>query len=129
MTKILLVDDVYTARSMIERVLRRVGGYEVVTVGTGEDALRAAAAEQPDLIVLDISMAGMDGLDTLRELRAAGISSPVVAYTARAERVQGEYLAHGFNAYVQKDGSLTTLLTTVRVLVGGENAEGERVRG
>ena len=119
MAKILLVDDVYTARSMIERVLRRVGGYEVVTVGTGQDALRAAADEQPDLIVLDISMAGMDGLTTLRELRAAGVTSPAVAYTARAERTQGEYLAHGFAAYVQKDGSLTTLLTTVRELVGG----------
>lgn len=119
MAKILLVDDVYTARSMIERVLRRVGGYEVVTVGNGEEALTAAASEHPDLIVLDISMAGMDGMETLRQLRASGITSPIVAYTARAEHTQGEYVARGFTAYVQKDGSLTTLLTTVRVLVGG----------
>ncbi len=117
MAKILLVDDVYTARSMMERVLQRVGRYEVLAVGNGEEALEAAVAERPDLIVLDISMAGMDGLTTLHELRARGVTSPVVAYTARAERTQGEFVAQGFTAYVQKDGSLSTLLTTVRELV------------
>ncbi len=118
MAKILLVDDVYTARSMMERVLQRVGRYEVLAVGNGEEALEAAVAERPDLIVLDISMAGMDGLTTLHELRARGVTSPVVAYTARAELTQGEFVAQGFTAYVQKDGSLSTLLTTVRELVG-----------
>ncbi len=118
MTKVLLVDDVYTARSMIERVLTHVGRYEVVAVGSGEEALVAAAAEEPDVVVLDISMAGMDGLATLQALREMGVLSPVVAYTARTERTQGEFVAQGFTAYVQKNGNLTNLLTTVRELVG-----------
>ena len=118
MAKILLVDDVYTARSMMERVLTHVGRYEVTSVGTGEEALAIAVAQAPDIIVLDISMAGMDGLTTLRELRARGILCPVVAYTARTERTQGEFVAQGFTAYVQKNGNLTDLLTTVRELVG-----------
>lgn len=118
MTRILLVDDVYTARSMTERVLTTVGRYEVVAVGSGDEALSAAAAAHPDLVVLDISMAGMDGLNTLRELRARGYSSPVVAYTARGERTQGEFVAQGFTAYVQKNGNLTNLLTTIREIVG-----------
>jgi CheY-like chemotaxis protein len=118
MAKILLVDDVYTARSMMERVLTHVGRHEVVAVGSGEEALVAAAAQPPDVVVLDISMAGMDGLTTLRELRAQGLTCPVVAYTARSERTQGEFVAQGFTAYVQKNGNLTDLLTTVRELVG-----------
>jgi two-component system OmpR family response regulator len=118
MAKVLLVDDVYTARSMIERVLTHVGRYSVVSVGSGEEALTAAVAQLPDVIVLDISMAGMDGLTTLQELRARGVACPVVAYTARTERTQGEFVAQGFTAYVQKNGNLSDLLTTVREIVG-----------
>lgn len=118
MAKILLVDDVYTARSMIERVLTHVGRYKVIAVGSGEEAIASAVATPPDIVVLDISMAGMDGLTTLSELRARGIGSPVVAYTARAERTQGEFVAMGFTAYVQKNGNLTNLLTTIREIVG-----------
>jgi CheY-like chemotaxis protein len=118
MARVLLVDDVYTARSMVERVLVRVGGYEVQSVGSGEEALAAATAAPPDVVILDISMAGMDGLSTLRELRAAGVACPVIAYTARTERVSGEFVAQGFDAYISKNGNLSILLTTVRELLG-----------
>ncbi|GAB4429730.1 MAG: response regulator [Chloroflexi bacterium OHK40] len=118
MTRILLVDDVYTARSMVERVLRHVGRYEVHSVGSGAEAIAAAIEQRPDVIVLDISMAGMDGLKTLAELRAGGVTSPVVAYTARTERTPGEFVAHGFTAYVPKNGNLSNLLTTIREIVG-----------
>jgi CheY-like chemotaxis protein len=120
MAKILLVDDVYTARSMIERVLARVGRHEVLAVGSGQDALDAARVEQPDIVVLDISMAGMDGVTTLQQLRSLGLTSPVIAYTARSERTQGEFVGLGFTAYVQKNGNLTNLLTTIREIVGAD---------
>lgn len=118
MAKILLVDDVYTARSMIERVLSRVGGYEVRAVGSGPEALVAAAAAPPDLIILDISMAGMDGSATLAALRAHGVGCKIVAYTARKETRSGEFVAQGFDAYIAKNGDLSELLTRVRELVG-----------
>ncbi len=118
MARVLLVDDVYTARSMVERVLVRVGRYEVQAVGSGEEAVAAATATPPDLVILDISMAGMDGSATLRALRASGITCPVMAYTARTERVVGEFVAQGFDAYVLKNGNLGDLLTTVREIVG-----------
>lgn len=118
MAKILLVDDVYTARSMIERVLRHVGRYEVLSVDNGQEALNAAQIDPPDVIILDINMANMDGLHTLRQLRQRGVACPVVAYTARSERSPGEFVAQGFSAYVSKNGNLSGLLTTVRELLG-----------
>ncbi|HMQ31548.1 MAG TPA: response regulator [Chloroflexaceae bacterium] len=118
MARVLLVDDVYTARSMVERVLARVGGYEVQSVGSGEEALAVAVAAPPDVIVLDISMAGMDGPTTLRALRSRGVTCSVVAYTARNERTPGEFVAQGFDAFVSKNGNLSDLLATVRELVG-----------
>lgn len=102
MARVLLVDDVYTARSMIERVLRHVGRYEVESVGSGNEALHVAGERPPDVVVLDISMSDLDGLGTLRALRAAGITCPIVAYTARAEQTHGEFVAQGFSAYVSK---------------------------
>lgn len=118
MAKILLVDDVYTARSMIERVLSRVGGYQVRAVGSGAEALVAATATPPDLIILDISMAGMDGTATLVALRERGVTCPIVAYTARKETRAGEFVAQGFDAYIPKNGDLTELLSRVRAIVG-----------
>lgn len=120
MAKILLVDDVYTARSMVERVLRHVGRYEVQSVGSGAEAVEAAALSKPDAIILDISMAEMDGLATLQALRTRGVSCPIIAYTARTEKIAGEFVSQGFNAYVSKNGNLSGLLTTIRELIEKE---------
>lgn len=117
MTRILLVDDVFMARSMAERVLRHVGGYQVQSVGSGIEALEVAQVGPPDLIVLDISMAQMDGITTLHELRARGITCPVIAFTARVERTPGEFVAQGFSAYASKTGDLKDLLNTVRTVL------------
>src|SRR5215216_453668 len=73
-SKILLVDDVYMARSMAERVLTHVGRYKVHSVANGAEAIEAALADAPDLIILDISMAGMDGITALHELRERGVT-------------------------------------------------------
>lgn len=114
MASILLVDDVFIARSMAERVLRYVGGYTVQSVGSGKEAIEVAQTNPPDLIVLDISMAQMDGITALRELRLCGVDCPVIAFTARVERTPGEFVAQGFSAYASKTGDLKDLLNTVR---------------
>ena len=118
MPKILLVDDVYMARSMAERMLTHVGRYKVHSVASGTEAIEAALAGVPDLIILDISMADMDGITVLRELRARGVACPVIAFTARTEKAPGEFKNHGFNAYVSKTGDLSSLLETVRAVLG-----------
>jgi two-component system OmpR family response regulator len=117
MSKILLVDDVYMARSMAERVLTHVGRYSVRSVASGAEAIEAALADTPDLVILDISMAGMDGITALQELRERGVTCPAVAFTARSERTPGEFKSHGFNAYVSKTGDLSSLLETVRAVL------------
>ena len=114
MTRILLVDDIMMARSMAERVLRHVGGYDVQSVSNGAEAIQAAQFNPPDLIILDISMGEMDGISTLRELRARSVECPVIAFTARVERTPGEFAAKGFSAYASKTGDLRALLDTVR---------------
>lgn len=118
MPKILLVDDVYMARSMAERVLTHVGRYTVRSVASGAEAIDAALADAPDLVILDISMAGMDGITVLHELRERGVACPAIAFTARTEKSPGEFKNHGFNAYVSKTGDLSSLLETVRAVLG-----------
>ena len=117
MPSILLVDDVYMARSMAERVLKHVGRYAVRSVASGAEAIEAALAEAPDLVILDISMAGMDGITVLHKLRERGIACPAIAFTARTEKTPGEFKNHGFNAYVSKTGDLSSLLETVRTVL------------
>src|SRR5215207_8644280 len=121
MSKILLVDDVYMARSMAERVLTHVGRYKVHSVASGAAAIEAALAAAPDLIILDISMAGMDGITVLRELRERGVTCPAIAFTARTEKTPGEFKNHGFNAYVSKTGDLSALLEAVRGLLSSRS--------
>ena len=111
MPKILLVDDVYMARSMAERVLTHVGRYTVRSVACGADAIEAALADAPDLIIL------MDGITVLHELRERGVGCPAIAFTARSEKAPGEFKNHGFNAYVSKTGDLSSLLETVRTVL------------
>jgi CheY-like chemotaxis protein len=117
MPNILLVDDVYMARSMAERVLKHVGRYTVHSVANGVEAIEAALANTPDLIILDISMAGMDGIAVLHKLRECGVACPAIAFTARSEKVPGEFQKQGFNAYVSKTGDLSSLLETVRAVL------------
>jgi CheY-like chemotaxis protein len=66
---VLVVDDADDARDLTARLFRRAG-YRVVTAEGGEAALAAVDAEDPDLVLLDMTMPGMDGLEVLRRLRA-----------------------------------------------------------
>ena len=62
-------------------------------------------------------MAGMDGITALHELRERGVTCPAIAFTARTEKMPGEFKYHGFNAYVSKTGDLSSLLETVRAVL------------
>jgi two-component system OmpR family response regulator len=128
MAKVLIVDDVYSVRLKTELVLRHAGRYRVTAASSGREAIEAALAEMPDIIVLDIAMSEMDGFATLQELRDHGVTCPVVAYTVCEEQVPGSFVSQGFAAYVSKSENLNELLTTLRLLLVSKADESEPVQ-
>jgi two-component system nitrogen regulation response regulator NtrX len=80
-TLVLVVDDVRPMAEQYAYDLKRRGGYEVLTAGSGEDALEIITREAPDCVVLDLEMPGMDGFEVLRLLGRRGVETPVIVYT------------------------------------------------
>ena len=114
MERILIVDDQQDLLSGLAVNFRREG-YEVLTATEGEAALRLARSGLPDLIILDLMLPGMSGLDVCRELRRTGVETPIIMLTARGEeidRVLG--LEIGADDYLTKPFSLRELLARVR---------------
>jgi two-component system, OmpR family, response regulator MprA len=117
--KILVVDDERAVRESLRRALE-LEGYEIELAADGGEALQALKDEeaQPDAVILDVLMPGVDGLEVCRRLRAAGNSVPVLMLTARDEvenRVAG--LDAGADDYVTKPFALEELLARVRALL------------
>jgi two-component system, cell cycle response regulator DivK len=103
MTRVAIVEDNADNRLLLQAILD--GLYELVEYANGVDALAGFAALRPDLVLLDISLPGMDGNEILARIRAddALRALPVIALTAHAMRGDREkYLAAGFNDYVTK---------------------------
>ena len=120
MTKILLVEDNEMNRDMLGRRLQR-RGFEVVYAEDGEQALTQASAEQPDLILMDLSLPVMDGWEATRRLKADGEHGdvPIVALTAHAmAQDEQKALDAGCDAFETKPVDFSSLLQTVEDLVG-----------
>lgn len=116
MTRILLVDDEPLITDSLTYSLRREG-YEVRAVGDGPSALEEAEKFEPDLIVLDIMLPGMSGLEVCRRLRTHS-TTPVIMLTARGEeidRVLG--LEVGADDYLAKPFSFRELLARIRSIL------------
>ena len=117
--KILVVDDERAVRESLRRALE-LEGYEVEAAGDGSEALERLEADglDPDAVVLDVLMPGIDGLEVCRVLRRAGSRVPVLMLTARAEvgdRVAG--LDAGADDYLVKPFALEELLARLRALL------------
>jgi DNA-binding response OmpR family regulator len=110
---ILLVDDEPRLVQLVRDYLEH-GGFGVVTAGDGPTALRAASTQHPDLIVLDLGLPGLDGLDVMRTLRKTS-EVPIIVLTARGEesdKVAG--LELGADDYLTKPFSPKELVARVR---------------
>ena len=81
MTLIMVVDDVATLAEQYAYDLRRLGKYEVITAGDGQQALDLVHTSEVDCLILDLEMPGMDGFEVLRALEKAGSEVPVIVYT------------------------------------------------
>jgi two-component system, OmpR family, response regulator MprA len=116
--KILVVDDERAVRESLRRALE-LEGYEIELAGDGGEALsRLESSEEPDAMILDVLMPGVDGLEVCRRIRDTGSKLPVLMLTARTEvedRVAG--LDAGADDYVTKPFALEELLARVRALL------------
>ena len=115
--RVLVVDDDRAVRESLRRSLA-FNGYEVHLAGDGAEALAGIGAIAPDVVVMDVMMPKLDGLETTRALRAAGNDVPVIVLTARdavGERVEG--LDAGADDYLTKPFALEELLARLRALL------------
>jgi two-component system, OmpR family, response regulator MprA len=125
--RVLVVDDDPMVASTIQRVLRPEG-YDVDVAHGGSEALDRVRAKRPDLVVLDVMMPGMDGLEVCRQLRAEH-ELPILFLTARsgtADRVRG--LDTGADDYLVKPFEYAELLARVRALFRRVPAAGTRLQ-
>jgi two-component system, OmpR family, response regulator MprA len=120
---ILVVDDERHITELLRRTLA-YEGYSVEVARRGDEALRKAFEHPPDLVVLDLMLPGMDGLEVCRRIRAAGDQVPILMLTARdsvPDRVAG--LDTGADDYLVKPMDSDELLARVRALLRRRNPE------
>ena len=115
--RILIIEDEASMRRALEDCLSR-HEYRVVVANDGDEGLRRAISEKPDLILLDVMMPKLDGFALCAELRRLGMSLPILFLSAKAsvdDRVRG--LDHGGDDYLSKPFSQSELLARVRALL------------
>jgi len=121
---VLLAEDDRAIRQGLERALT-LEGYEVTAVPDGVQALAAVRRRQPDVLVLDVMMPGIDGLQVCRVLRESGDRTPILMLTARVEtsdRIAG--LDAGADDYVPKPFEVEELFARLRALLRRAAADG-----
>lgn len=121
---ILVVEDNEKNLKLVRDILR-YEGFDVMEARTAEDGVALAAERLPDLVLMDVQLPGMDGVEALRRLRrrSATASMPVVAVTALAmkdDRVR--LLEAGFDGYLEKPISASALGDQVREFLDGKEA-------
>jgi DNA-binding response OmpR family regulator len=130
MTTVLIVDDQPDIVRLVRDYLERAG-FRVLSAGDGEQALQVARSGHPDLVILDLTLPRLDGLDVARALRRDG-DVPIIMLTARTEesdRVAG--LELGADDYVTKPFSAREMVARVRAVLrrtSGARAEEDVVR-
>lgn len=116
MKKILLVDD-EEGIQMLYREELEDDGYEVISAYTGEEGLEKFKAESPDLVILDIQMPGMNGIETLRQMKMNNPDLPVILSSAYNEYKQ-DLGAWASDEYVVKSSDINELKEAVRKHLG-----------
>ena len=124
MTHVILVVEDNEKNLKLVRDVLEYAGYDVRVARTAEDGITSAVSEPPDLVLMDLQLPGIDGMEALRQLRESSRTAdiPVVAVTAQAMKQDRERaLDAGFNGYVEKPISVRAFPDQVRrFLSGGE---------
>ena len=118
--RILVAEDDEGLRRLYGRVLAD-RGYEVLLAADAAEAIGIVSDQSPDLVILDIKMPGMDGMEALYKILDIQRDLPVVINTSHPE-FEDNYLSWAADAYLKKSSDLTELLDTVSRLLEGSNA-------
>ncbi len=128
--RVLLVDDHALVRKGIEELLRSRGVQVVASVSSGEEGIRRAGELHPDIILLDIKMPGMTGIETLARMRAAGIGTPVVMLTmSRDDADLSAALRGGAQGFLLKDIEPEDLVPALQSVLSGDNVVANELVG
>ena len=120
MSKILLVEDDANQALLYQQELE-ADGYEVVLAHNGHEAIEQVGQASPDIIVMDISMPGMDGIEAMGRILSEHNKLPVILNTAYAS-YKDNFLSWSADAYVIKSSDLTELKRTIEKLLGKKEA-------
>ncbi len=121
MIRVLLADDHALMREGLKRMLAEQPDLEMVgEAGTGEQALDAARELDPDVVLMDLNMPGMGGMEAIKRLRASSPETAIVAITAHSDQiVPRRVLDSGVRAFVTKDAPIDELLMALRRAADG----------
>lgn len=129
--RILIVDDHPLMRKGLTQLLAMEADMQVVAeAASGAEALTQVAAHRPDLVILDLNMAGMSGIDTLKALRDAGCQARIVMHTVSDNQEDvTRALRAGADGYLLKDMEPESLIDAVREILDGQVAVSPQLSG
>jgi two-component system nitrate/nitrite response regulator NarL len=128
--RVLLIDDHALVRKGIEELLQSRGVQVVASVGSGEEGVRRARELPADLILLDVKMPGVNGIETLKRLRASGVKAPVVMLTmSREDADLSAALRAGAQGYLLKDIEPEDLVPALEAALQGNNVVARELVG
>lgn len=121
MIRIMLVDDHRLVRAGLKRVLLEMADMEVVAeAGNGEEALELARLHEPDVILMDINMPGIGGLETTRRLKQRTPSARIIVVSMHLEEpYPSRMLAAGASGYISKDSAADEVVAAIRRVFSG----------
>ena len=121
MSLVLIVEDNEKNMKLVRDILK-AKGYETVEAVTGEEGVKLAKEKKPDLVLMDIQLPGMSGIEAFKQIRADARTAriPVIALTASVTPTdRSQITAAGFDAFVSKPISLKEFVDTVKRLLEG----------
>lgn len=128
--RVILIDDHSLVRKGIEELLQSRGIQVVASVSSGEEGLRRVREISSDVILLDVKMPKMTGIETLKQLRASGVSTPVVMLTmSREDDDLSAALRGGAQGYLLKDMESEELLPALEAVLRGDNVVAREMVG
>jgi CheY-like chemotaxis protein len=114
LAKILVIDDEANFRTLTNMQLTRLG-YDVSLADNGWNGLELYRRERPDVILLDVNMPGMDGIEVLKQIRTVDRKQPLIVLTeVKSAQAERQMRALGVSEFLIKDSSLRTLEDTVK---------------